>query len=213
MFTGLISGVGTIRDVTPIGGGKDARFTIEVPMDNADWSAIGNAKLGASIACSGCCLTVIERGGDYFVVEVSGETLAHTTLGSWRPGSLINLETSLRLGDELGGHLVSGHVDGVAQVVSAVPENGSTRWRFRVPPSLAAYIAPKGSIAVNGVSLTVNEVQDRLEGQNATEFGVNIIPHTAAHTNFSGLGVGDFVNIEIDTLARYVARLQSFGRD
>ena len=213
MFTGLISGVGTVREVTPIGDGKDARFTIAVPVDNADWAEIAGAKLGASIACSGCCLTVIERGADHFVVEVSGETLAHTTLGAWRPGSKINLEASLRLGDELGGHLVSGHVDGVAEVVGATPENGSTRWRFRVPPCLAPYIAPKGSIAVNGVSLTVNEVQDPQDRQNATEFGVNIIPHTAAHTNFSALEVGDLVNIEIDTLARYVARMQSFGRD
>jgi len=218
MFTGLISGVGTVREVVPVGGGKDARFTIAVPTDIAEWTGIGGAKLGASIACSGCCLTVIERGEDFFSVEVSGETLAHTTLGSWATGSKINLEASLKLGDELGGHLVSGHVDGVAEVVSATPENGSTRWRFRVPPALAPYIAPKGSIAVNGISLTVNEVQDQLEGrgaqaQNATEFGVNIIPHTAAHTNFSALGVGDFVNIEIDMLARYVARLQNFGHD
>lgn len=213
MFTGLISGVGIVREVIPIGDGKDARFTIAVPSDNADWVGIGGAKLGASIACSGCCLTVIERGEDFFTVEVSGETLAHTVLGAWAPGSKVNLEASLRLGDDLGGHLVSGHVDGVAEVVSAQPENGSTRWRFRVPPALAPFIAPKGSIAVNGVSLTVNEVQDQLQGANATEFGVNIIPHTAAHTNFSALAVGDFVNIEIDTLARYVARLQRFGRD
>ncbi len=213
MFTGLISGVGTVAEVIPVGVGKDARFTITVPADSAEWSGIASAKLGASIACSGCCLTVIERGRDFFTVEVSGETLAHTTLGSWAPGSKINLEASLKLGDELGGHLVSGHVDGVAEVVSAVAENGSTRWRFRAPPALAPYIAPKGSIAVNGVSLTVNEVQDQRERSNATEFGTNIIPHTAAHTNFSALNVGDFVNIEIDMLARYVARLQNFGRD
>jgi riboflavin synthase len=213
MFTGLITGVGTVRDVTPIGGGKDARFTIAVPQDNPDWAEIAAAKLGASIACSGCCLTVIERGPDFFVVEVSGETLSHSTLGEWRPGSKINLEGSLRLGDELGGHLVSGHVDGVAEVASIVPENGSTRWRFLVPPALAPFIAPKGSIAVNGVSLTVNEVQDQPDGQNATEFGVNIIPHTAAHTNFAALEAGDSVNIEIDMLARYVARLQNFPHD
>jgi riboflavin synthase len=212
MFTGLISGVGTIRAVLPIGDGKDARFTIAVP-DNPEWSGIGQARLGASIACSGCCLTVIERGPDFFVVEVSGESLALTTLGTWREGSQVNLEAALRLGDELGGHLVSGHVDGVAEVIGKTPENGSTRWLFRVSPALARYIAPKGSIAVNGVSLTVNEVQDRVMGSNATEFGVNIIPHTAAHTNFSTLRVGERVNIEIDTLARYVARLQAFGQD
>jgi riboflavin synthase len=199
MFTGLISGVGTVREVTSIGDGKDARFTIAVPQDNPEWSGIAGAKLGASIACSGCCLTVIERGDDFFVVEVSGETLAFTTLGSWEPGVQINL--------------VSGHVDGTAEVVSATPENGSTRWAFRVGPALGRYIAPKGSIAVNGISLTVNEVQDQKMGENSTEFGVNIIPHTAAHTNFSTLRVGQRVNIEIDTLARYVARLQHFGQD
>ncbi len=209
MFTGLISGVGTVREVSAIGDGKDARFTIAVP-DNPEWSGIAAAKLGASIACSGCCLTVIERGADFFTVEVSGETLRLTNLGSWQAGSKINLEASLRLGDELGGHLVSGHVDGLAEVVSAIPENGSTRWVFRAPAALARFIAPKGSIAVNGISLTVNQVQDDAQ---ASEFGVNIIPHTAAHTNFSDLAVGDHVNIEIDTLARYVARLQNFGQD
>jgi riboflavin synthase len=220
MFTGLITGVGTVREVLPIGDGKDARFVISVPADDPVWSGIGSVKLGASIACSGCCLTVIERGDDFFTVEVSAETLAFATLGTWQPGSRINLEGSLKLGDELGGHLVSGHVDGVAEVVSATPENGSTRWRFRVPPTLSRFIAPKGSIAINGVSLTVNEVQDRVAGANATgfganatEFGVNIIPHTEAHTNFSSLQVGDSVNIEIDMLARYVARLQSFQND
>jgi len=213
MFTGFITGVGTVRDVLPIGDGKDARFVIAVPADNTEWSGIARAKLGASIACSGCCLTVIERGEDWFSVEVSAETLAFTTLGRWQPGSLINLEASLRLGDEMGGHLVSGHVDGVAEVTGATPENGSTRWRFRAPPALARFIAPKGSIAINGVSLTVNEVEDRCGGSNVTEFGVNIIPHTAAHTNFSTLRPGDPVNIEIDMLARYVARLQSFQHD
>ncbi len=210
MFTGLITGVGTVREVLPIGGGRDARFVIAVPANNAEWSGIAGAKLGASIACSGCCLTVIERGADYFTVEVSAETLAFTTLGAWRPGSLINLEASLRLGDEMGGHLVSGHVDGVARVTGATPENGSTRWRFSAPPAIARFIAPKGSIAINGVSLTVNEVEDRLGHEQVTEFGVNIIPHTAEHTNFSALKPGHPVNIEIDMLARYVARLQSF---
>ena len=210
MFTGLITGVGTVRAVEPIGDGRDARFIIAVPSHNPEWSGIAGAKLGASIACSGCCLTVIERGADYFSVEVSAETLAHTTLGAWRPGALINLEASLRLGDELGGHLVSGHVDGVAKIAGATLENGSTRWRFEVPATLAPFIAPKGSIAINGVSLTVNEVEDREGEQHASEFGVNIIPHTAANTNFSALQPGDQVNIEIDMLARYVARLRSF---
>ena len=206
MFTGLITGLGRVREVLPIGDGKDARFIIAVPTDNPEWCGIAGAKLGASIACSGCCLTVIERCEGFFTVEVSAETLAFTTLGKWRPGSLINLEASLKLGDAMGGHLVSGHVDGLAEVAGATPENGSTRWRFRVPPALARFIAPKGSIAINGVSLTVNEVEDL----QVTEFGVNIIPHTAEHTNFSDLLPGDHVNIEIDMLARYVARLQSF---
>ena len=211
MFTGLITGVGSIREVVPIGDGKDARFVIAVASDDPVWSGIGGVKLGASIACSGCCLTVIERGEDYFTVEVSAETLNFTTLGAWAPGSRINLEGSLRLGDELGGHLVSGHVDGVAEVISATPENGSTRWRFLAPPALSRFIAPKGSIAINGVSLTVNEVQEQQVGTPATEFGVNIIPHTAAHTNFSTLQPADRVNIEIDMLARYVARLKEFS--
>jgi riboflavin synthase len=203
MFTGLITGVGTIREVQPIGGGKDARFVIALP-DNADWPA-GSIKLGASIACSGCCLTVVDHGADFFAVEVSAESLSLTTLGDWREGSKINLEASLRLGAELGGHLVSGHVDGLAEIIEATPEHGSTRWRFRVSASLGRFIAPKGSVAINGVSLTVNDVRDR---DGATEFGVNIIPHTAAHTTFGTLAPGDRVNIEIDMLARYVARLR-----
>jgi riboflavin synthase len=203
MFTGLITGVGTVRSVKPIGQGRDARFVIAVPNNEA-WSGIGSVKLGASIACSGCCLTVIERGEDYFTVEVSAESLGLTTLGAWQPGSKINLEGSLKLGDEMGGHLVSGHVDGMAEVISAIPENGSTRWQFRLPPSLAKFVASKGSIAVNGVSLTVNEVHENV-------FGVNIIPHTEQNTNFSTLAVGDRVNIEIDMLARYVARLKEFS--
>jgi len=207
MFTGLITGVGTVREVTPIGDGRDARFIIEVPR-GGEWAEIGAVKLGASIACSGCCLTVVERGEDFFAVEVSAESLGLTTLGQWRKGSRINLEGSLRLGDELGGHLVSGHVDGLGEIVSIVPENGSTRWRFLVPASLGRFIAPKGSVAINGVSLTVNEVMDDTD---TTQFGVNIIPHTAAHTNFSTLAVGEKVNIEIDMLARYVARLKEFA--
>jgi riboflavin synthase len=207
MFTGLITGVGTVREVQPIGDGRDARFIIAVPPDG-DWADIAAVKLGASIACSGCCLTVVERGEDFFAVEVSAESLNLTTLGDWKPGSKINLEGSMRLGDEMGGHIVSGHVDGLAEILSITPENGSHRWRFMVSASLGRYIAPKGSIAVNGVSLTVNDVVDR---DNGTEFGVNIIPHTAAHTNFSALAVGERVNIEIDMLARYVARLKEFA--
>ena len=201
MFTGLITGIGTIQSVLPLGNGQDARFTIVTP-GNEVWRA-HEKKLGASIACSGVCLTVIEAGADWFMVEVSAETLEKTTLASWQAGDKINLEGSLRVGDELGGHIVSGHVDGLARVVSSTPENGSTRWVFEVPDALAPFVAPKGSIAVNGVSLTVNEVEGRC-------FGVNIIPHTAEHTNFSVLRVGDKVNVEIDMLARYLARQLSF---
>lgn len=208
MFTGLITGVGTIKDVAPIGNGQDARFTIQTP-DNDVWRE-AEKKLGASIACSGVCLTVIDAGEDWFTVEVSEETLSRTSLAAWQPGTKVNLEGSLRLGDELGGHIVSGHVDGLATVLSATPENGSTRWVFELPDSLAPFVAPKGSIAINGVSLTVNEVEDARVGANIHSFGVNIIPHTAEHTNFSTLKPGDRVNVEIDMLARYLARQLSF---
>jgi riboflavin synthase len=201
MFTGLITGIGTIEAVTPLGAGSDARFTIRTP-DNEAW-AKADKVLGASIACSGVCLTVVEAGADWFSVEVSAETLSKTNLGSWRAGTRINLEGSLRIGDEIGGHIVSGHVDGLADLLSITPEHGSTRFVFRLPEALAPYVAPKGSVALNGVSLTVNEV----EGQ---KFGINIIPHTLIHTNFSSLAVGDKVNLEIDMLARYVARQLSF---
>jgi riboflavin synthase len=206
MFTGLITGVGTVSSVTPLGAGQDARFVIRTP-DNAAW-AKADKVLGASIACSGVCLTVVDSGADWFAVEVSAETLAKSTLGLWAEGSRINLEGSLRLGDELGGHIVSGHVDGLAEVVSATPEHGSTRWVFRLPPDLAPFVASKGSIAINGVSLTVNEVTNTNFG---AEFGVNIIPHTTEHTNFTYLSLGDRVNIEIDMLARYVARQLRFN--
>jgi riboflavin synthase len=198
MFTGIVTGLGTVRAVTPIGGSADMRLVIAPPPGWADTQAI---PLGASIACSGCCLTAVELGPDWFAVTASAETLAKTTLGAWRVGTPVNLERPLRVGDELGGHIVAGHVDGVGEAVSAAPEHGSTRWRFRVPAALARYIAPKGSVAVDGVSLTVNEVA-------GAEFGVNIIPHTAAVTTFGQLRPGDSVNVEIDTLARYVARLQ-----
>jgi riboflavin synthase len=197
MFTGIISALGTVRAIEPLGAGKDMRLRIDTP---AAFLAEPPASLGASIACSGCCLTVVALGADWFAVDASAETLAHTKLGSWDIGSRVNLERSLRLGDELGGHLVSGHVDGVGRAVSATPENASTRWVFRVPPPLSRFIAVKGSVAVDGVSLTVNEVR-------GDTFGVNIIPHTASVTGFGTLKPDDPVNIEIDTLARYVARL------
>jgi len=195
MFTGIVTALGTIRAIRPIGGGKDMRLMIAAP-----WPDTGSIPIGASIACSGCCLTAVEVNADSFAGDASAETLACTTLGTWTIGSQVNLERSLRIGDELGGHMVSGHVDGVGEAVSATAENGSTRWRFRVPKPLARFIAVKGSVAVNGVSLTVNEVRDDM-------FGVNVIPHTASVTAFGTMQPGDKVNIEIDMLARYVARL------
>ncbi|MDJ0683325.1 MAG: riboflavin synthase [Alphaproteobacteria bacterium] len=194
MFTGIITEIGHVRRVEKRG---DWRFTLGCAYDPA------GIALGASICCSGACLTVIERGADadgpYFVVDVSAETLSKTTLGDWTEGTQINLERSLKMGDELGGHIVSGHVDGVGTVLSATPEGDSARWMFQAPRTLAPFIAPKGSIAVDGVSLTVNEVED-------DRFGVNIIPHTAEMTTFGGLKPGDAVNLEVDPLARYVAR-------
>jgi riboflavin synthase len=179
MFTGIVTALGTVRAVTPLGEGRDMRLVIAAP-----WPDTAQILLGASIACSGCCLTAVEVGPDWFAADASAETL----------------ERSLRLGDELGGHLVSGHVDGVGEALSSEPENASVRWRFRVPGALARFIAVKGSVAVDGVSLTVNAV----EGDT---FAVNVIPHTAAVTRFAALRPGEAVNIEIDTLARYVARL------
>ncbi len=196
MFTGIVSALGTVREIVPIGAAADMRLVIAAP-----WPDTGAIPLGASIACSGCCLTVIATGTGAFAVQASAETLAHTTLGAWRVGTRVNLERALRLGDELGGHLVSGHVDGVGTALASVAEHGSTRWRFGVPAPLARFIAVKGSVAVDGVSLTVNSVE-------GAEFGVNIIPHTAAVTSFATLRPGEAVNIEIDLLARYVARLQ-----
>jgi riboflavin synthase len=197
MFTGIISALGHVRAIEPIGAGRDMGLVIDTP---AAFLAEPPVSLGASIACSGCCLTVVDLGADWFAVDASAETLAHTKLGSWTVGSRVNLERSLRLGDELGGHLVSGHVDGVGQAISATPENASTRWVFRVPADISRFIAVKGSVAIDGVSLTVNEV-------TGDTFGVNIIPHTASVTGFGTLKPNDPVNIEIDTLARYVARL------
>jgi riboflavin synthase len=198
MFTGIVTALGTVRDITPLGGSADMRLSIA-----ASWPDTATIPIGASIGCSGCCLTAVEIGPDWFAADASAETLGRTTLGRWQPGSRVNLERSLRLGDELGGHLVSGHVDGVGEVLSATPEHGSTRFVFRVPADLACFIAVKGSVAVDGVSLTVNEVTD-------DTFGVNIIPHTAAVTSFGLLRPGGAVNLEIDMLARYVARLAEF---
>lgn len=172
----------------------DSRFAIETAYD------LAGVPLGASIACSGACLTVVDKGPSWFAADVSAETLSKTTLGDWQVGSPVNLERPLALGAELGGHLVTGHVDGVAEVVERRAEGDSWRFRFRVPQALKHFIAAKGSVALDGVSLTVNEVLDDV-------FGVNIIPHTASVTTFGQRQVGDRVNLEIDLLARYLARL------
>ena len=198
MFTGIVTAMGEVTAITPIGGGHDMRLRIATP---AGW--LDGLAMGASICCSGCCLTAVAFDAGGFEVEASAETLSRTTLGEWRVGRRINLERSLKLGDEMGGHIVSGHVDGVGRVVAAVPENGSTRWTFAVAPALLRFIAAKGSVAVDGCSLTVNQA-------DGAGFGVNIIPHTAAVTGFGALREGDAVNIEIDMLARYVARLAEF---
>ncbi len=203
MFTGIVTDLGTVREVQPIGGGHDLRLVIGTsPTFLAEPT---RAALGASISCSGVCLTVVHLAADAFSVDCSAETVGATTLGGWKAGARINLERALRIGDELGGHIVSGHVDGVATVVSATPENASVRWRFRLPDALARYVASKGSIAIDGVSLTVNEVDGEV-------FGVNIIPHTASITTFGTLQPGDKVNIEVDMMARYVARLREYER-
>ncbi len=192
MFTGLISDVGTLRARRPLEKGARMEIATGYPM--------AEVAFGASIACSGACLTVVDKGADWFAVDVSAETLAMTTLDEWQPGRRINLERALRLGDELGGHIVSGHIDGVAEVTSRRPDGEAIRLSVRPPEALARYIAPKGSVALDGVSLTVNEV-------GATEFGVCIIPHTADVTTLGEIGPGGRVNLEIDMLARYVARL------
>ena len=193
MFTGIITDLGRVRAVERAASG-DTRLIFSTRYDTS------RIALGASIACSGACLTVTEHGPGWFAVEVSGETLSRTTLGSWRPGRAVNLEQSLKLGDEVGGHLVSGHVDGVARIERIEPAGGSLRFVIDVPVELARFIAAKGSVALDGVSLTVNEV-------NGTAFGVNIIDHTRRATTFGEVKPGDRVNLEVDLLARYVARL------
>ncbi|MEC7538298.1 MAG: riboflavin synthase [Pseudomonadota bacterium] len=190
MFTGLITDVGHVRSVTSLG---DRRIEIETSFP------IAEIELGASIACSGVCLTAIEFGDNWFAVEASEETTSKTTVGDWQAGDALNLERSLRIGDELGGHLVFGHVDGVAKIAERRTDGDSIRFSILAPDDLAPYIASKGSVALSGVSLTVNEV-------DGNRFGVNIIPHTADVTTLGRLSAGDRVNLEIDMLARYVAR-------
>lgn len=200
MFTGIITDIGTIRALEQAG---DLRARIGCSYDPA------GIDLGASIACNGVCLTVIETGADpetgpWFDVQISGESVDKTNIGDWTLGHRLNLERALKVGDELGGHIVSGHVDGVAVITQMRDEGDSTRVTFRAPDALAKFVAPKGSVALDGTSLTVNEVE-------GAEFGINFIPHTKSATTWGDVAVGDRINLEIDTLARYVARLKDWG--
>ena len=197
MFTGIVTDIGQVLDTRLEG---DLRARIATGYD------VAGIDIGASIACDGVCLTVVALGTSpqaWFEVQISAETVSKTNLAGWSPGTRVNLERALRVGDELGGHIVSGHVDGLAEVVTVRPEGGSVRVTFRAPKALARFVAPKGSVALNGTSLTVNEVE-------GCDFGVNFIPHTQAATTWGDVAVGDQVNIEIDTMARYVARLRDW---
>lgn len=197
MFTGIVTDIGQVLDTRLEG---DLRARIATGYD------VAGIDIGASIACDGVCLTVVALGTSpqaWFEVQISAETVSKTNLAGWSPGTRVNLERALRVGDELGGHIVSGHVDGLAEVVTVRPEGGSVRVTFRAPKALARFVAPKGSVALNGTSLTVNEVE-------GCDFGVNFIPHTQAATTWGDVAVGDRVNIEIDTMARYVARLRDW---
>ena len=196
MFTGIVTDVGTVRSAEQRG---DRRLQIGTSYD------LDTVDLGASISCSGVCLTVVDKGDDWFAVDVSGETISKTAADHWREGAKLNLERALRLGDELGGHIVTGHVDAVAEVVGTCPEGDSTKIGVSVPKSLSAMVAPKGSITLDGVSLTVNEVREAEDGN--THFAVNIIPHTAQHTTLGELRAGQQLNVEVDVLARYLDRM------
>ncbi|WBU60891.1 riboflavin synthase [Paracoccus albus] len=197
MFTGIITDIGKVAKVEQRGDMR-ARITTAYDMSSVD--------MGASIACNGVCLTVVDKGADWFDVDISAETISKTNIGHnrWPVGTRLNLERALKVGDELGGHIVSGHVDGVAEVVEMHDEGDSLRLTFEAPAELARFIAPKGSVALNGTSLTVNEV-------DGNRFGVNLIPHTQEVTTWGDVKRGDKVNVEIDTLARYVARLTEVG--
>jgi riboflavin synthase len=203
MFTGIVTAIGTITHSEQRG---DLRVTIACPFDP------DSIAIGGSIACSGACMTVVAKGGAkgdaWFAVDVSGESQSRTAPGAWLEGSRINLEQPLRIGDELGGHIVTGHVDAVGEVAEVAPEGDSTRLTIVAPRELAPFIAPKGSITLDGVSLTVNEVADQPDG--SVHFALNIIPHTAEVTTRGGLKLGDRVNLEIDTMARYLKRMQAF---
>ncbi len=199
MFTGIVTDIGEVLETERRG---DLRARIGTGYD------VGGIDIGASIACDGVCLTVIALGSaprGWFDVEISAESLSKTNLDTWAPGKRINLERALKVGDELGGHIVSGHIDGIAEVIRVTPEGDSKRVTLRAPHALAGFIAPKGSVALNGTSLTVNEVE-------GVEFGINFIPHTQKATTWGTVAVGDRVNLEVDTMARYVARLRDWGQ-
>ena len=196
MFTGIVTDVGTVRSAEQRG---DLRLVIGTGYD------LDTVDLGASISCSGVCLTVVDKGEDWFAVDVSGETISKTAADHWREGARLNLERALRLGDELGGHIVTGHVDAVAEILGTCPEGDSIRVGLRVAKELAPMIAPKGSVTLDGVSLTVNDVRQAEDG--TTHFAVNIIPHTAQHTTFGELKPGQQLNVEVDVLARYIDRM------
>ncbi len=199
MFTGIITDVGEITRVETRG---DTRVVVTTDYETSD------IDLGASVACSGVCLTVVDKGPAWLAFDVSGETIGRTAQGQWTQGRRLNLERAMKLGDELGGHIVTGHVDGVAEVLGICPEGDSKRIGFRVSSELAPFLAPKGSITVDGVSLTVNDVTDAEDG--STHFAVNVIPHTQAVTTLSDLIQGSAVNIEIDVLARYLQRMEHY---
>ena len=196
MFTGIVTDIGTVRSAEQRG---DLRLAIGSGYDMV------TLDLGASIACAGVCLTVVDKGGDWFAVDLSGETLSRTAADRWREGAKLNLERSLRLGDELGGHIVTGHIDAVGQVVGVCPEGDSHRVGISVPRALGPMIAPKGAIGLDGVSMTVNEVRDAEDG--TTHFSVNVIPHTAQHTTLGDLAADRQLNVEVDVLARYIDRM------
>ncbi|MEM9501504.1 MAG: riboflavin synthase [Pseudomonadota bacterium] len=204
MFTGIVTAIGTIASTEQRG---DLRVRINAPLDPA------TIDIGASIACSGVCLTVVDRGGEagnaWFEVDVSGESVSRTVTGLWEQGRKLNIEPSLRLGDELGGHIVTGHVDSIGEVVMAREEGDSWKIAIRARAEMSPFIAEKGSITVDGVSLTVNDVRDRPDGM--CDFALNIIPHTGNVTTLGGLAVGDQVNLEIDVLARYLKRMQGLA--
>jgi riboflavin synthase len=202
MFTGIVSDIGTISKVEERG---DLRLVISCHYD------MSSVDIGASIACSGACLTVVDKGVDWFAVDVSAESLSKTAKSMWAEGRKLNLERALKVGDELGGHIVTGHVDAVGDVVSIETEGDSHPVRIHAPKEIAPYLAPKGSITVDGISLTVNTVDDQPDG--STIFGLNIIPHTASVTTFADLKAGDQVNLEIDILARYLSRMEKLRAD